>query len=117
MYGLLQAGILANKLLKERLARHEYFKELHTPGLWKHVTHPVWFNQCVNNFGIKYIGCKHLQHLYNALRKETYEIVEDWTGDLYCRITLDGTTRNTTWISLCQLMSRNNSQNTVTLLP
>ncbi len=26
MYGLPQAGILANKLLKERLARHGYFK-------------------------------------------------------------------------------------------
>ena len=48
----------------------------------------MWFNQCVNNFGIKYIGCKHLQHLYNALRKETYEIEEDWKGDLYCGIIL-----------------------------
>ncbi len=42
----------------------------------------------MDNFGVKYIGCKHLQYLYNALRKETYEIVEDWTGDLYCGTTL-----------------------------
>jgi hypothetical protein len=34
------------------------------------------------------IGREHLQHLYDALRKETYEIVEDWTGNIYCRITL-----------------------------
>jgi hypothetical protein len=88
MYGLPQAGILANKLLKEQLARHGYFKQPHTPGLWKHVTCPVWLNLCVEDFGIKYIGRKHLKHLYNALRKEMYEIVEDWTGDLYCRITL-----------------------------
>ncbi len=27
-------------------------------------------------------------NLYDALCKETYEIVEDWTGNLYCRITL-----------------------------
>jgi hypothetical protein len=33
MYGLPQAGILANKLLKERLARHGYFKQPHTLGL------------------------------------------------------------------------------------
>ncbi len=33
MYGLTQAGILANKLLKLQLARHGYFKQLHTPGL------------------------------------------------------------------------------------
>ena len=39
-------------------------------------------------FGIKYIGIKNLQHLYNALRKETYKIVEDYKGELYCGITL-----------------------------
>jgi hypothetical protein len=88
MYGLPQAGNLANKLLKEQLARHGYFEQPHTPGLWKHVTCPVWFNLCVNDFSIKYIGREHLQHLYNPLHKETYEIVEDWTGNLYCWITL-----------------------------
>jgi hypothetical protein len=36
MYGLPQAGILANKLLKKRLARHGYHEQPHTPGLWKH---------------------------------------------------------------------------------
>ena len=41
MYGPPQAGILANKLLKERLARHGYFEQPHTLGLWKHVSHPV----------------------------------------------------------------------------
>jgi hypothetical protein len=71
MYGLLQAGILANKLLKEQLACHGYFEQLHTPGLWKHATCPVWFHLCVNNLGVKYIGQEHLQHLYNALCKET----------------------------------------------
>jgi hypothetical protein len=88
MYELPQASILANKLLKEQLARHGYFKQPHTLGLWKHVTCPVLFNQCVDNFGIKRIGRKHLQHLYDALQKETYEIVEDWTGKLYCGVTL-----------------------------
>jgi len=60
MYGLLQAGILANKLLKECLARHGYFEQPHTPGLWKHVSRPIWFNLCVDDFRIKYIGRKHL---------------------------------------------------------
>jgi hypothetical protein len=71
MYGLPQAGVLANKLLKERLARNGYFEQPHKPGLWKHVSPPVWFNLCVDDFGIKYIGREHLQHLYDALRKET----------------------------------------------
>jgi len=84
MYGLPQAGILANKLNKERLARHGYFEQPHTPGLWKHVSHPIWFNLYVDDFGIKYIGRENLQHLYDALRTETYEIVEYLDGDLYC---------------------------------
>ncbi len=60
----------------------------HTPGLYKHVSHPVWFNLCVNNFRIKHIGREHLQYLYGVLQKETYEIVEDWTGNLHCGIIL-----------------------------
>jgi hypothetical protein len=85
MYGLPQAGVLANKLL----ARHGYFKQPHTLGLWKHRSQPVLFNLCVDGFGIKYIGTENLQHLYDALQTETYEIVEDWEGNLYyCGITL-----------------------------
>ncbi len=33
MYGLPQAGILANKLLKLRLACHGFFDQPHMPGL------------------------------------------------------------------------------------
>jgi hypothetical protein len=88
MYGLPQAGILANKLLKKRLARHGYFKQPHTHGLWKHDSRPIWFNLAVDDFGIKYIGEDNLQHLYDALWKETYKIVEDRLGDLYCGINL-----------------------------
>ena len=88
MYGLPQVGILANKLLKKCLARHSYFKQLHTPGLWKHDSHPIWFNHANNDFGIKYIGKDNLQHLYDALWKEVYKNVEDRLGDLYCGINL-----------------------------
>ncbi len=63
-------------------------KQPHTPGLFKHKYHPVWLNLAVYNFGIKYIGKDNLQHLYNALRKESYNIVEDQVGDLYCGINL-----------------------------
>jgi hypothetical protein len=77
MYGLPQANILANKLLKKRLATHGYYKQPHTPGLFKHKSHPVWFNLAVDDFGIKYIGEINLQHLYDALPMESYDIVED----------------------------------------
>jgi hypothetical protein len=48
-----------------------------------------WLNLWVDDFGIKYIGDENLKHLFQALRTETYEIVEDWVGELYCAITLD----------------------------
>ncbi len=83
MYGLPLAGVLV-KLLKELLAQYRYFEQPHTPGLWKHVTPPIWFNLCVDDFGIKYVGQEHLIHLYDMLRKETFEIVEDLDGNLYC---------------------------------
>jgi hypothetical protein len=38
----------------------------------------VWFNLCVDNFGIKYIEREHLQHLYDALRKETRKHMKLW---------------------------------------
>jgi hypothetical protein len=82
MYGLPQASILANNLLKKCLTIHGYYKQPHTPGLFKHKSHPVWY------FGIKYIGKDNLQHLYDALRKELYNIAEDQVGNLYCGINL-----------------------------
>ena len=36
MYGLLQAGILDNKLLKERQAADGYLKQPHARGFFKH---------------------------------------------------------------------------------
>ncbi len=89
MYDLPQAGIIANKLLKKCLACHGYFEVPHMPGLWKHISCPVWFNLCVDDFGIKYIGEDNLKHLFASLQTETYDIIEDWKGNLYCGITLD----------------------------
>jgi hypothetical protein len=36
MYGLPQAGLLANKLLAQRLAKYGYYQAVHMSGLWKH---------------------------------------------------------------------------------
>ena len=87
MYGLPQSGILANKLLKKRLATAGYYELPHTPGLWKHVTRPIAFTLVVDDFGIRYVGDEHARHLCDALKKE-YTIEEDWTGGLYCGIKL-----------------------------
>lgn len=41
IYVLPQAGILANKQLREKLLPHGYYKVAHIPGLWRHVTRSV----------------------------------------------------------------------------
>jgi hypothetical protein len=43
VWGLPQAGILANKLLRRRLLPHGYYECNNTPGLWKHETRPISF--------------------------------------------------------------------------
>jgi hypothetical protein len=79
---------LPHQLLKKRLSKHGYYKQPHTPGLWRHKSRRIWFNLAVDDFGIKYIGKDNLQHLYDALWKETYDIVKDHAGKLYCGINL-----------------------------
>ena len=88
MYGLPQAGMLANKLLKERLEEHGYYELPHTPGLFTRKTRPIWFTLVVDDFGVKYVGKEHANHLMSVL-KQFYDVEEDWTGSLYCGITLD----------------------------
>jgi hypothetical protein len=88
VWGLPQAGILANKLLRKRLAPHGYYKCVNTPGLWHHQTQPITFSLVDDDFGIKYMGKEHVDHIITCL-KEKYKLTEDWSGDLYCGIKLD----------------------------
>ena len=70
IYGLSQAGILANKQLREKFLPAGYYGVTHTPGLWRHVTRPIKSTLVVDDFGIKYEGKKHLGHLIAAIRAE-----------------------------------------------
>jgi len=87
IYGLPQAGILANKLLRQRIHPHGYYEVAHTPGLWKHISNPTQFTLTVDDFGVKYVGKDNVLHLIKALRQH-YELEEDWEGKLYCGISL-----------------------------
>jgi hypothetical protein len=88
MYGLPQAGILANKALREHLKPFGYYESAHTPGLWRHVTRPIQFTLVVDDFGIKYSRKEDVDHLIKCLRKK-YELSEDWEGEFYIGIQLD----------------------------
>jgi hypothetical protein len=88
MYGLPQAGIIAQELLEERLRKASYTQSKITPGYWKHTWRPISFALGVDDFGVKYIGKEHVHYLLRVLRQD-YEIEEDWEGTCYLGITLD----------------------------
>ena len=88
MYGLKEAGILAFKQLARHLSPLGYEPAPYTPGLWRHTTRPMTFALCVDDFGIKYFSKADALHLVAAL-KQHYEITTNWTGSLYCGLTLD----------------------------
>jgi hypothetical protein len=88
MYSLAQAGILAQRLLEQRLNKHGYHQSPIMPGLWKHDTRPISFTLCVDNFGVKYVGREHAEHLRNVLNKH-YKCAVDWDGKKYLGMDID----------------------------
>ena len=82
-----QAGMLANKLLKCRLAKHGYYEVQHTPGYWQHLWRPIDFTLGVDDFGIGYEENEHALHLLQMLRNYYEAISVGWKGTLYCSIT------------------------------
>eukprot|EP00978_Attheya_sp_CCMP212_P028927 scaffold101117_cov42-Attheya_sp.AAC.1 len=88
MYGLPQAGKIAQDCLTKVLEPWGYAPAKITAGLWTHKTRPINFALAVDDFGVKYQGKEHtLLHLIAAL-ESTYKITRDWTGSLYTGITL-----------------------------
>jgi hypothetical protein len=88
MYGLPQAGILAHRLLEQRLNEHGYQQSQVTLGLWKHPLRPISFTLCVDNFGVKYIGQEHAEHLLHILNMH-YKCSQDWDSKKYLSMDID----------------------------
>ncbi len=88
VWGLPQAGILANKQLHHKLAPFGYHESINTPGLWRHKSRPLIFTLVVNDFGVKFVNKADVDHLIASIKK-TYTLTEDWTGSLYCGIMLE----------------------------
>jgi hypothetical protein len=89
LWGLPQAGILANKWLRRKLAPFGYYKCINTPGLWYHVLRPISFTLVVDDFGIKYVGKEHADHLIASIKSTYKKLTEDWMGSLYCGIMVE----------------------------
>ena len=88
MYGLPQAGLIAQKLLEQRLNKEGYYQSEHPPGLWTHTWRPIIFSLCIDNFGFKYVGKIHADHLPKVL-KTHYKISRDWSRKRYIGLDLD----------------------------
>ena len=68
MYGLPQSGILAQTLLETHLNAHGCHQSKITPGLWTHEWQPICFTLVVDNFGLKYVGMEHADHLIKCMK-------------------------------------------------
>jgi hypothetical protein len=79
MYGIPQAGIIAQELLADRLRQHEYMQSKTTPGLWSHEMRPIQFSLIVNDFGAKNAGKENALHLLNTIQKY-YKCSCNWDG-------------------------------------
>jgi hypothetical protein len=71
IWGLPQAGILANKLLRKCLAPHNYYECKNTPRLWKHTSQPISFTLIVDDFGVKYERKEDIDHLISAVKSKS----------------------------------------------
>ena len=67
LYGLPQAGLLANKLLEQRLATRGFYQCQFTLALWQHVWWPITFVLVVDKFGVKYERKQNAHHLIDTL--------------------------------------------------
>ena len=82
IYGLPQAGRLANLKLVALLGKHGYHQCPNTPLLFRHVTSSVCFTLVTDDFAIKYTARADVDHLLSAIREE-YRIEVDWDGSKY----------------------------------
>ena len=87
MYGLPQAGIIAQDLLQKRLAEVGYHQSKIIPGLWTHKTRNICFTLVVDDFAIKFTKKEDAQHLIDALEKD-YTISIDWEAEKYIGLTI-----------------------------
>ncbi len=95
IWGITQAGILANKRLRRKLAPFGYYEHVSTPSLWYYKRRPILFTLAVNNFGVKYVNKEDIDYLIASIKK-TYTLTKDWMGNLYCGIPLDWDYQNQT---------------------
>ena len=69
------------------LTKQSYAPAPCTPLLWAYTHLTIMFSLVVNDFGVKYTGDAAAHYLIAALRS-LYTISVDWSGSLFCGLTL-----------------------------
>jgi hypothetical protein len=87
MYGLPQAGLLAQQRLVAHLAQHDYIQSDLVPCLFTHATNGITFVLVVDDFGIKFRTTAGRDHLLETLRLQ-YQITVDEAGSQYLGMTI-----------------------------
>lgn len=82
MYGLPQAGLLAQEQLIESLGEHGYYHIKMVTDIWHHQAWPITFTLLVDDFGVKCTHETHAKRLMSVLRQH-YDITADWKGERY----------------------------------
>jgi hypothetical protein len=82
MYGLPQAGILAQQRLVLHLEAYSYRECTNTPMLFKHDTKSVQFVLVVDDYAVRSSQRAHLTHFYDTLR-QLYDFTATVGGDTF----------------------------------
>jgi hypothetical protein len=94
MYGLPQAGCLANLRLEAVLKpQHGYVPCPVTSGLWTDLHSDLMFSLVVDDFGVRYTDKHNVERLLAALHQE-YNYSIDWDGTCYIGLTLEWDYKN-----------------------
>jgi hypothetical protein len=88
MYGLPQAGLIAQEFLAKRLAEYGYYQSKIINGLWKHENRPIYFCLIVDDFAVKYVNQEDANHLINAIGKY-YLMTVDEEATKYIGLTIE----------------------------
>jgi hypothetical protein len=87
MYGLPQAGLLAQNRLIAHIAEHGYTQSDTVPCLFRHATNGITFVLVVDDFGIKFRNAAGCDHLLTTLRM-LYKITVDIEDPTYLGMTI-----------------------------
>jgi hypothetical protein len=88
IYGLPEAGKLAQDQLYVHLATYGYRLIPESTGLFVHDTRPTKFTLVVDDFGVQYSSIEDLNHLSEALKRK-YTITIDMAGSKYLGLTIE----------------------------